>query len=35
MDMGAIQYVATLSDFDTPVELEAPPAGQIATPPSS
>jgi hypothetical protein len=35
MDMGAIQYDATLSDFDTPVELEAPPAVQVATPPSS
>jgi hypothetical protein len=35
MDMGAIQYDATLSDFDKRVELEAPPADQVATPPGS
>jgi hypothetical protein len=35
MDMGAITYDATLSEFDTPVELEAPPADQVATPPGS
>jgi len=35
MAMGAIQYDATLSDFDKPVELEAPPADQIVTPPGA
>jgi hypothetical protein len=33
MDMGQLVYVATLSDFDEPVELEAPPANQVAEPP--
>jgi hypothetical protein len=35
MGMGAIQYDATLTDFDRAVELEAPPADQIAEPPAS
>jgi hypothetical protein len=34
MNMGAIVYEATLSDFEEPVEVEAPPAGQIASPPA-
>jgi hypothetical protein len=35
MAMGAIQYDATLSDFDKSVELQAPPKNQIVTPPGS
>jgi hypothetical protein len=35
MAMGAIQYDATLSDFDKQVELEAPPKDQIVTPPAA
>ena len=35
MELGPVQYDATLSDFDKPVELEAPPAGQVVSPPSS
>ena len=35
MDMGAIQYDATLSDFDKAVELEAPPKDQVVTPPAA
>jgi hypothetical protein len=35
MNMGALVYDATLSDFDKAVELEAPPADQVATPPAS
>lgn len=34
MDMGAIVYEATLSDFDEPVELEAPPADQVVESPA-
>ena len=35
MAMGAVQYDATLSDFDKPVELEAPPEDQVVTPPAA
>jgi hypothetical protein len=35
MELGPVQYDATLSDFDKPVELEAPPADQVVSPPSS
>ena len=35
MDMGAITYDASLTDFDKPVDLEAPPANQIAKPPAA
>lgn len=35
MGMGAVQYDATLSDFDTAVELEAPPADQVIEPPTA
>jgi hypothetical protein len=35
MAMGPIQYDATISDFDTEVELHAPPAGQVVTPPAA
>ena len=35
MGLGAVQYDATLSDFDKAVELEAPPADQVVSPPAS
>jgi hypothetical protein len=35
MATGAIQYDATLSGFDEPVELEAPPKAQIVRPPAA
>ena len=35
MGLGAVQYDATLSDFDKAVELEAPPAAQVVSPPAS
>ena len=35
MELGPVQYDATLSDFDKPVELEAPTADQVISPPSS
>jgi hypothetical protein len=34
MNMGAIVYEATLTDFEAPVKLKAPPADQIASPPA-
>ena len=35
MGMGAIQYDATLSDFDKTVDLQAPPEDQVVTPPAA
>ena len=35
MGLGPVQYDATLSDFDKAVELEAPPADQVVSPPAS
>jgi len=35
MAMGPVDYEATLSDFDKPVHLEAPPADQVVTPSGS
>ena len=35
MAMGAVQYDATLTDFDKPVVLEAPPKDQVVTPPAA
>lgn len=35
MGLGAVTYVATLSDFDKAVELEAPPADQVLSPPAA
>jgi len=35
MAMGAVQYDATLTEFDKPVELKAPPKDQIVTPPAA
>jgi hypothetical protein len=34
MNMGAITYETTLTDFDEPVDIKAPPADQVATPPA-
>jgi hypothetical protein len=35
MGLGAVQYDATLSDFDKAVELKAPPADQVVGPPAA
>jgi hypothetical protein len=35
MAMGPVQYDATLSDFDEPVDLKAPPKDQIVSPPAA
>ena len=35
MGMGAVQYDASLSDFDKTVDLEAPPKDQVVTPPAA
>jgi hypothetical protein len=35
MGLGPVQYDATLSDFDRAVELEAPPADQVVSPPAA
>ena len=35
MGLGAVQYDATLSDFDKAVELEAPPADQVVSAPAA
>jgi hypothetical protein len=34
MGLGPVQYDAALTDFDKPVELEAPPANQVVSPPA-
>jgi hypothetical protein len=35
MGLGPVQYDATLTDFDKAVELEAPPANQVVSPPAA
>jgi len=35
MGMGAVLYDASLSDFDTTVDLKAPPKDQVVTPPAA
>jgi hypothetical protein len=35
IDMGAATYDATMSDFDKPVEISAPPADQVMTAPGT